>query len=312
MSEIIKKNNTVLNIFSLIKALRPIQWTKNLLVFASLLFSFQFNEDIFINSFLGFISFCFISSSIYLFNDIRDISKDKLHPIKRFRPIAKGEVSKTHAKLISFCLGIFSFIIALSISYRFLLTIIIYFLIQLAYCLRLKRIPLLDIFCISSGFLLRAISGLIATELRFSPWFILTIGLLALFLAVEKRKAELIFYKKTSILTRDILSTYSLSLLLRYESLLVTSTFLSYSLWAAGPSLNGASSPWMLMTLPLVLMGLFRYQFISDPEISEIRKINGKSISTENPEQILIHDKVIRLVVFLWLISILLIGKIFY
>ena len=140
----------------------------------------------------------------------------------------------------------------------------------------------------------------------------MTIGLLALFLAVEKRKAEIIFYKQTSILTRDILSTYSLPLLLRYESLLVTSTFLSYSLWAAGPSLNGASTPWMLITLPLILMGLFRYQFISDPEIAELRRINGKSISTENPEQILIHDKVIRLVVLAWLVAIFLIGNFFY
>ena len=312
MKAIISKINLLSLLVSFFKAIRPLQWSKNLLVFASLLFSFQFNQYIFLKSFYGFISFCFVSSAIYLFNDIRDISKDKLHPIKRFRPIASGKISKLFAKISSLTLGLISLKIAYLISYQFLFIILLYILIQIAYCIRLKREPLLDIFCISSGFLLRAIAGLVATELRFSPWFILTIGLLALFLAVEKRKAELLYYKKTFVLTRDILSSYSLPLLLRYESLLVSGTFISYSLWAAGPSLNGASTPWMLVTLPFVLMGLFRYQFISDPEISEIRKLNGKFITTENPELILIHDKAIRLVVFLWLLTVLIVGIIFY
>ena len=312
MKPIISKINLLSLLVSFLKAIRPLQWSKNLLVFASLLFSFQFNQYIFLKSFYGFISFCFVSSAIYLFNDIRDISKDKLHPIKRFRPIASGKISKLFAKISSLTLGLISLKIAHLISYQFLFIILLYILIQIAYCIRLKKEPLLDIFCISSGFLLRAIAGLVATELRFSPWFILTIGLLALFLAVEKRKAELLYYKKTLILTRDILSSYSLPLLLRYESLLVSGTFISYSLWAAGPSLNGASTSWMLLTLPFVLMGLFRYQFISDPEISEIRKLNGKFITTENPELILIHDKAIRLVVFLWLLTVLIVGIIFY
>lgn len=312
MKVIISKIYFLPFLISFFQAIRPIQWSKNLLVFASLLFSFQFNQYIFLKSFYGFISFCFISSAIYLFNDIRDISKDKLHPNKRYRPIASGKISKTFAKIASLIFVLISLKIAQLISYEFLFIILLYLLIQIAYCIRLKREPLLDIFCIASGFLLRAISGLVATELRFSPWFILTIGLLALFLAVEKRKAELLYYKKTSNLTRDILKSYSLPLLLRYESLLVSGTFISYSLWAAGPSLNGASSSWMLVTLPFVLMGLFRYQFISDPEISEIRKYNGKLLTTENPELILIHDKAIRLVVFLWLISVLIVGIIFY
>ena len=299
-------------IFSLIKACRPIQWTKNLLVFASILFSFQFSKLIFLNSIYGFISFCLISSAIYLFNDIRDISRDKLHPHKRFRPIARGELSKSFA---TFCYLSFSFIglcIAFSISKEFLFIISLYLIIQIAYCIELKRKPILDIFCIASGFLLRALSGVIATGVSFSPWFILTIALLALFLAVEKRKAELIVFKKTSILTRDILKIYTLPLLLRYESLLVSGTFISYSLWAAGPSLNGASSPWMLITLPFVLLGIFRYQFISDPQVLETKKYKNKSITSESPEKILIFDNFIRNVVILWLITVLLVGKIFY
>ena len=131
-------------------------------------------------------------------------------------------------------------------------------------------------------------------------------------MAVEKRKAELITFKETSILTRDILKIYTLPLLLRYESLLVSGTFISYSLWAAGPSLNGASSPWMLITLPFVLLGIFRYQFISDPQVLETRKSKNIFISSESPERILIFDNVIRNVVIFWVVTVLLVGKFFY
>ena len=188
----------------------------------------------------------------------------------------------------------------------------LYGTIQILYCIRLKKEPLLDIICIASGFLLRAISGVIASGLNFSPWFILTIGLLALFLAVEKRKAELIFYKETSILTRETLEKYSLPLLQRYESLLSTSTFISYSLWAAGPSLNGASSPWMLLSIPFVLLGIFRYLFIGDPEISKNLTSKKISLSTENPELILIYDSGIRNLIIFWILTIVLVGIFFH
>ena len=305
------KTQFFLILISLIKALRPIQWTKNLIVFSPILFSLKVNPYILEGSFYAFTSFCLISSAIYLFNDIRDIENDKLHPRKCLRPIAKGDLSPSLALFASFALGTISLLIGFLISKIFLTIIILYGLIQISYSVRLKKEPLFDIFCIASGFLLRALSGVIASGLEFSPWFILTISLLTLFLAVEKRKAELIFYKQTSILTRDILAYYSLPLLQRYENLLASGTFISYSLWAAGPSLNGASSQWMLLSIPLVLMGLFRYQFISDPEVSKIKKFNKKYISAEYPEQILINDRVIRNLVIIWIILIILIGIVF-
>ena len=312
MTGILHKNNLWFIFLSLLKACRPIQWTKNLLVFAVILFSFKLNKLILINSFYAFISFCFISSAIYLINDIRDIRKDKLHPKKRYRPIPKGDISLNLVKFSSIFLATLGLFIGYLISIKFLLIIIIYGVIQILYCIRLKKEPLLDIICIASGFLLRAISGVIASGLNFSPWFILTIGLLALFLAVEKRKAELIFYKETSILTRETLEKYSLPLLQRYESLLSSSTFISYSLWAAGPSLNGASSPWMLLSIPFVLLGIFRYLFISDPEVSKNLSSKGISLSTENPELILIYDSGIRNLIIFWIITIVLIGIFFH
>ena len=145
------------------------------------------------------------------------------------------------------------------ISIKLFLIIAIYFLSQIFYCIRLKKEPILDLLSISSGFLLRALSGVIASDLGFSPWFVLSIGLLSLFLAVEKRKAELKLYIESGVLTRSVLSRYSLGLLNRYENVLTSSTFVSYSLWVAGPTLNGADTELMLLTVPFVLVGIFRY-----------------------------------------------------
>jgi hypothetical protein len=147
--------------------------------------------------------------------------------------------------------------------------VLLYGLIQVGYCFQLKRMPLLDLFCIASGFLLRAIAGVVAGGFGFSPWFLLTVGLLALFLAIEKRKAELRVAQDLGVIySRKVLERYSLPLLLRLESLVATSAFMSYSLWAAGPALNGASTTWMLVTVPFALVGIFRYQLLSDPDIT--------------------------------------------
>ena len=161
---------------------------------------------------------------------------------------------------------------------------------------------------ISSGFLLRSLAGVIASDLSFSPWFSLSIGLLSLFLAVEKRKAELKVFLQTGVLTRKVLSRYSLELLNRYESVLTSSTFVSYSLWAAGPSLNGADTELMLLTVPFVLLGIFRYQLLSNISTVKNESGLGNKFSTESPEEILLNDKGIRLTIFGWFITIILIN----
>lgn len=176
---------------ALLQSCRPRQWSKNLLVYASALFSFQLIAQIWLNSTLALISFCLISSCIYLINDVIDINADRSHPTKKYRPIASGLVSSKEALITAAILFLLSIRIALVVNQGLALTIIGYTAIQLAYCLKLKREPLLDIFCIAAGFLLRALAGLKATGLGSSPWFLLCVGLLALFLAVEKRKAEL-------------------------------------------------------------------------------------------------------------------------
>ena len=204
-----------------------------------------------------------------------------------------------------------SLFIAFQINFELGIIIVLYLLIQISYCLALKKVPLIDIFCISTGFLLRSVAGGVSTNLSISPWFLLTVGLLALFLALEKRKAELRNSIEAGFITRKVLQRYSLPLLLRLESLVATSSFISYSLWASGPSLNGAKTSWMLLTVPFVLLGIFRYQFISDPEEFKRRKKINALRTSENPEEILIRDKGIKLIIFSWLLTTLSIGIIY-
>ena len=193
------------SITPLLIAIRPRHWSKNLLVLVVPLLSFKFNLLVWSSCLKTFIVFNLISSSIYLLNDCIDFNNDRLHPIKKYRPIASGKLSKRNALIFSFIFLLLSLFISFNINLFIFAVVAIYFVIQLLYCLRLKKEPLLDIFCISAGFLLRAISGGIGADLFISPWFILSIGLLSLFLGLEKRKAELRLFEKNGIATREVL-----------------------------------------------------------------------------------------------------------
>jgi len=292
----------------LITACRPRQWPKNLLVYASALFSFRSDQQIWFNSTVALVSFCLISSTIYLVNDIIDLEADRAHPSKCRRPIASGALPVPFALAAAAVLFCASLAVAASVSQGLAGVILAYALIQLAYCLQLKRQPLLDIFCIASGFLLRALAGLVATGLGASPWFLLTIGLLALFLAVEKRKAELRISIERGVVTRHVLMRYSVPLLQRLESLVASSAFMAYALWSAGPTLKGAPTSWMLLSVPFVLVGIFRYQLLSDPEESQRRAGANPDQTTEKPEEILLGDRGIQLTLLGWLLTVVVVG----
>jgi len=295
-------NQSLKNIYF---ACRPRQWTKNFFVFTAPIFAFQFDYATLRNTTFAFLCFCLASSSIYLLNDILDINSDKLHPKKKNRPIASGLVSIKLAFFTSIFLFLSSLLISFSISKVFSLVILIYFVIQFFYCIKLKQEPILDIFCISSGFLLRTLGGGLSSSLIISPWFLITVGFLALFLSIEKRKSELRLSLNTGIVYRKVLEKYTIPLLLRLESIASTSALMSYTFWASGPALNGAKTYWMLITVPFVLYGFLRYQLISDPN-----KNNEKLTLIESPELILIQDKGIKTICIIWLISTLLIGLI--
>ena len=297
-----------MNVNALVAACRPRQWPKNLLVYASALFSFRADPQIWLSSSIALVSFCLISSAVYLVNDVIDVEADRAHPSKCRRPIASGALSIAAALVAAAFLFCASLALAASISHGLAGVILAYALIQLAYCLQLKRQPLLDIFCIASGFLLRALAGLVASGLGASPWFLLTIGLLALFLAVEKRKAELRISLERGVVTRHVLMRYSLPLLQRLESLVASSAFMAYALWSAGPTLKGAPTSWMLLTVPFVLVGIFRYQLLSDPEEAQRRSSAHPDQTTEKPEEILLGDRGIHLTLLGWLFTVVVVG----
>ncbi len=294
----------------MVAACRPQQWTKNLLVFAAPLFAFRFEPAVWLPSGAALVAFCLISSAIYLLNDCVDIAADRAHPTKRNRPIAHGLVTVPSARAMAALLTAVSLSMAAVLAAPLAGVLLAYALIQVSYCFQFKRMPLLDLFCIASGFLLRAIAGGVAADLPLSPWFLLTVGLLALFLAIEKRKAELRVAQGRGVNTRAVLERYSLPLLLRLESTVATSAFMSYSLWAAGPALRGASTSWMLLTVPFVLVGIFRYQLLSDPDEAERRRAVDPEHSSEKPEDILLNDRGIQFTLAGWLLTTAAIGVI--
>ena len=291
---------------NLFLASRPNQWTKNLLVFLAPLFAFSFETQTLITSIKAFIAFCLISSSIYLINDSIDKDKDKEHPTKKFRAIASGLVSIKSAFILSLVYFSLSFIIGFSLNIFFGFILVLYFLVQILYCFKLKHIPIIEFFCIASGFILRSVAGGVAANIFISSWFLLSVGMLSLFLAVEKRKAEIVNLQNSKLNTRKVLKSYSLTLINKFEAVLTSSTIMTYSLWAYGPSIGGSKSPFMIITIPLVMFGIFRYQMLSD--IKQNRILKKSNINLETPEKIIFTDKPVQIIVLSWLLIIIYIG----
>ncbi|MDJ0795350.1 MAG: decaprenyl-phosphate phosphoribosyltransferase [Calothrix sp. MO_167.B12] len=291
--------------FAYLTALRPRQWTKNLVVFAAPLFAFSINLQSLLGGWLAFMLFCATSSSFYLFNDIVDVESDRQHPIKCKRPIAAGLISIPIALGMAVILLVGAITIAWLQSPALGGTILAYATLQVAYNLRLKRVAILDIGVIAGGFVLRANGGAAATNIALSSWFVICTAMLALFLAIEKRKAELRLTQIKGIKPRAVLQRYSLPLLHRMENIVTTGTVVTYTLWSSGPVVRGASTSWMLMTLPFVLYGIFRYQLLSDSQ--EIARHSHNNIEhggrSERPEEVLLKDIPILMTVCGWIFT---------
>ena len=281
-------------------ACRPNQWTKNLLIFLAPLFAFSFDLQILIISVKAFISFSLVSSSIYLINDSIDKEKDKYHPIKKFRVIASDLISIKLAIKTSLLLLSISLLIGYGLNNLFMFLIVLYFFIQIIYCFKLKNIPLIEFFCVASGFVIRSIAGGVAAGIFISSWFLLSVGLLSLFLAVEKRKAEILTLNKSNMKTRNVLKSYSVSMINRFESVLTSSIIITYSLWAYGPSIGGSSTQHMMISIPLVILGIFRYQMLSDINQNSPGVIL-KSNLLETPENVILVDRPMQIIISIWL-----------
>ncbi len=288
-------------------ALRPRQWTKNAIVFAAPLFGFSINGPALAGALLALVLFCCASSSFYLINDVIDVESDRHHPVKCKRPIAAGLVSVPSAIALSIVLLVGAVAVGWWRAPLLGIIILSYALLQVCYNLKLKHTAILDIIAIAMGFVLRACAGGAATGILLSPWFLLCTAMLALFLGVEKRKAELRLIQQASEpkKIRPVLWRYSLPLLTRMESTVTTGAVMSYALWSSGPVVQGASTAWMLLTLPFVLYGVFRYQLLSDPEEIARRSEDSEEHGgrTERPEEILLKDMPTLATVLGWLMT---------
>lgn len=284
-------------------ALRPRQWTKNLIVFAAPLFGFSLDAPVLGRAFAAFALFCALSSGFYLLNDILDRETDRRHPVKRHRPIAAGTVPVPVAWSLAASLVLGSLALGFAMSAGVGALLSLYALLQVAYNAKLKHVVLVDIIVISTGFVVRAVTGAVATGIELSVWFLVCTEMLALFLAIEKRKAEL----RRGGETRGVLRVYSPALLLRMENVATTGTLMSYALWCAGLGLEGATTPWMALTLPLVIYGVFRYQLLGDPGTvpDALDPIRGRrphagADETERPEEILLTDRPLLIAIVCW------------
>jgi 4-hydroxybenzoate polyprenyltransferase len=252
-----------LDLSALIRLLRPKQWIKNSFVGAGVLFGGQFhNPSLLLTVALTFAAFSLMGSTVYVFNDYLDRESDSNHPTKRARPLASGAVTPAQgfaAAAICFCLSI---VAAWSADIRVLVVLSIYLAINIAYSLRLKHEPVIDVFCISSGFMLRIFAGTWAIRIPPSGWLILTGMFITLFLGFAKRRAEWLDSAGTHV-RRPVLGLYSRELLDTFLSIAATGTVLSYGLYTLDPQTIALHrTDKLIYTLPFVLFGLFRYLFL--------------------------------------------------
>ena len=280
------------------ESLRPKEWTKNLVIFAGVLFSQNlFNLPLLFKAFLAFITFCLLSGSVYILNDLTDIEEDKSHPLKSNRPLAAGRLQTSHA--------LFSLIIlvplVLGFSYyldsAFFLIALCYFLLQVAYSFMLKHIIILDVFTISGGFLLRVIAGVAVINVEISSWFLLCTTLLSLFLGLSKRRHELVVLEKEAQNHRKVLEKYTPYLLDQMISAVTASTIVAYALYTMSEkTIEKFGTKNLTFTIPYVLYGIFRYLYL----------IHQKG-SGGDPGHILLNDKPLFIDILLWVITVVII-----
>ena len=273
----------------LVKAVRPRQWVKNLLVFAAPLFAFGGDvhydiRDVLIKVSIAFVTFSLAASCVYLVNDARDVEADRQHPTKRFRPIAAGVVPASLAYGLAVVLGVVSLAVSWLVSPNLFLVIAVYIAMQMAYCFGLKHQPVLDICIVSSAYLIRAIAGGAAANVLLSQWFLLVMAFGSLFMVAGKRYAELQLAERTGAKIRKSLESYTTSYLRFVWTLSATAVVVCYGLWAfQRDSALGAHGSWYAVSMIPFTIAILRYAVDVDGGIAG------------EPEDIIFRDRVLQL-----------------
>jgi 4-hydroxybenzoate polyprenyltransferase len=270
-------------------ALRPHQWTKNLIVFAPLALSKHlFEPDAFLRSAAAFALFCGLSGTVYLINDLVDLERDRLHPKKRLRPLASGALSLGVARVAAAGLGLLGVGFSALLGAGFLAAALAYLTLNLLYSFWLKRVVILDVISISLGFVLRAVAGAVAIAVEFSDWLLVCTLLLALFLALAKRRHELVTLDGTG--HREILAEYSPYLLDQMIAVVTASCLMAYAFYTLAPeTVEKYRTDRLSWTIPFVLYGIFRYLYL----------VHGKE-EGGSPTDLLLTDRPLLADVALW------------
>jgi 4-hydroxybenzoate polyprenyltransferase len=270
----------------MLELLRPRQWTKNLLLFAALVFAKELFDakSVFLAS-LGFAAFCLASSSVYIVNDLLDAELDRRHPGKRNRPIASGAISPGRAAAVAAVLTAASLALAFWLAPAFGMAAVLYVGLSHFYSLVGKNVVILDVLLIAVGFVIRAIAGALVIAVPISDWFILCTAFLALFLATSKRKAELVTLKEEAGNTRPVLERYTETSLNTYTAVTMAATLICYGLYVLDfQEQAGSDSRLLMLTFPAVIFGVFRYHHLAET--------TGMG---DRPEEVLLRDRPIQL-----------------
>lgn len=249
---------------NLLISMRPRQWIKNLLLFAALIFSRNvFHPQMFLTSMKAFVIFCILSSGVYLLNDLIDLEKDRNHPRKALRPLPSGRLNPSAARIACFTLLVLSLIASLFIGRAFAGICLGYLALQIAYSKWFKQMVILDVFSIAGGFFLRVIAGAKAIEVPISSWLLLCTLFLSLFLALGKRRHELVSLGKGARDHRSVLHEYNVSLLDQMVGVVTAGTVISYSLYTfSHETIQKFQTENLGYTIPIVLYGIFRYLYL--------------------------------------------------
>jgi len=286
---------TSMSLRAALQLIRPQQWVKNLFVFAPLIFAKDlFNSDAVAESLRAFVAFCLTASAIYIVNDLRDVKADRIHPKKRFRPLAAGVITRTEALFVHAGLLILDVIVVWGMRKHFLVLLCAYFLLNTAYTFKLKEVFLLDVFIVAAGFMLRIVSGAYAIGVAVSSWLILCSLFISLFLGFAKRRGELTLLQRTGVAsTRRVLQIYTVELIDQMLTIAAAGAIISYAMYTVAPrttDLFGTDK--LIYSTLFVIYGIFRYLYLA-----------RTSDSVENPALVVTSDLPIILTTALWIVS---------
>ena len=276
----------------LFQLLRPMQWSKNTVLFAALIFAkhlFVLSDLVTVT--LGFLAFCLLASGAYVMNDLRDCERDREHPLKSLRPLPSGRVRRGTAVVLSITLVLAGMFGAIALRSEFGLLAGVYFALQVAYTFWLKEAVILDVMSIAAGFVIRAVAGGVIIAVPVSPWLIICTFLLALFLGFSKRRHELILLEARATDHRPSLKEYSPYFLDQMIAVVTASTVVAYAIYTVSPEVREKlGTDKLYLTIPFVLFGIFRYLYLVHQ-----REEGG------NPTQLLLTDQPLLIDVLLWI-----------